>query len=172
MPSAPRRKQTDGQRVFLYVMRHGPAEDRAPSGRDRDRALTPAGRIAVRRAAEQLREQRGSNIPRVLTSPRVRAEETAAIVAEVAAGPTLVVEPTEHLEPDGSPSTLIPGLRSQGTDVLLVGHQPDVEILVRTLAGQATPSGFHTAMIVAMESGPDESVVGGWDVRFVIDPRR
>ena len=31
----------------LYVMRHGPAEDRAPTGRDFDRALTRAGREVV-----------------------------------------------------------------------------------------------------------------------------
>ena len=66
----------------LYVMRHGPAADDSPSGRDADRALTPAGRERVTLVAKALTE--GGEEPfAILSSPLVRAVETAEIVAEV-----------------------------------------------------------------------------------------
>src|SRR5687767_11718267 len=66
----------------LYVMRHGPAEDVSPSGRDGDRALTPSGRDRVRVVAKALLD--GDESPfAVITSPLVRALQTAEIVANV-----------------------------------------------------------------------------------------
>lgn len=63
-------------------MRHGPAEDHAASGRDFDRALTASGRERVRDVARALVE--GGEAPLViLTSPLVRALQTAEIVAGV-----------------------------------------------------------------------------------------
>ena len=45
----------------LYVMRHGPADDDSPSGRDADRALTAAGRERVARGRQGApREGRGA----------------------------------------------------------------------------------------------------------------
>src|SRR4051812_21972755 len=115
----------------LHVMRHGPAEDRAPTGRDFDRALTPAGRELVRRMGEVLhREVRVA--PRILASPRRRARETAVIVAEAFGSSESVVELREELAGEGPiPLELIDEVAALGPDlaseVLLVGHQPCVE---------------------------------------------
>src|SRR6478736_9710352 len=66
----------------LYVMRHGPAVDDAPSGRDDDRELTASGRRRVRAVAQALLE--AGELPRViLSSPLVRALQTAEIVCAV-----------------------------------------------------------------------------------------
>ena len=40
----------------VYVMRHGPAEDDSPTGRDADRALTTSGRDRTRSVARALVE--------------------------------------------------------------------------------------------------------------------
>src|SRR5581483_10020187 len=40
--------------VKIYVVRHGPAEDTATSGKDFDRVLTPSGRERVREVARAL----------------------------------------------------------------------------------------------------------------------
>ena len=66
----------------LYVMRHGPAQDDSPSGRDADRALTPSGRERVAAVAKSMLAE-GEAPFSILSSPLVRAVETAEVVAEV-----------------------------------------------------------------------------------------
>src|SRR5690242_11913115 len=139
----------------LYVMRHGPAEDRAPSGRDFDRKLTQAGREVVERAARALDQARGATPLRVLASPFRRARETADVVAgHLAAG-----EPELHeaLGADADvPHALVGELHGAGADALVIGHQPIVEELVRALiraghpARSPFPAGFRTATIAVL----------------------
>ena len=60
-------------RMKLYVMRHGPAEDHADSGRDADRALTAAGRervVAVAAEARRGGARRRSHIADEPARPR------------------------------------------------------------------------------------------------------
>ena len=87
----------------LFVMRHGPAEDESPSGRDHDRVLSPKGRGRVHAVALALIE--ASERPGVIvTSPLARALQTAEIVAaalgRVGKEPTLTVR--RELEPGGA----------------------------------------------------------------------
>jgi phosphohistidine phosphatase len=155
----------------LYVMRHGPAEDRSPSGRDFDRALTPAGREVVARAARALAEARGAAPLRVLSSEFVRARQTAELVASaLAAG-----EPELHEElgaDAGLPLGVVRAVRAAGADALLVGHQPFVEELVRVLvhpvhgSGMGGLGGFRTATIAALAHAGDDR----WRLEAVIDP--
>lgn len=159
--------------MVLYVMRHGPAEDRAPTGRDFDRALTREGRGVVERAAAAIREARGGvEIPRVLASPFTRARETAEILRAALACPD--VEIREELGADeGLPLGLVREVARAGSDALFVGHQPTVEQLVRMLVAPVSPplpSGFRTAMVVALA----QRAPGGdhWTLAGLIDPHR
>ncbi|MFT3769414.1 MAG: histidine phosphatase family protein [Minicystis sp.] len=166
----------------LYVMRHGPAEDRAPTGRDADRALTVPGRDVVDRAARALLEARAAMVQhdgaasgpdpgavplRVLSSPYRRAWETAEIVAGVIGDG----EPEPHGDLAGDadvPFALVREVRAAGRDVILIGHQPFVEELVRMLVHPARPSlgnGFRTATIAALEDAGER-----WHLTTVIDP--
>lgn len=165
--------------MLLYVMRHGPAQDRAPSGYDADRALTPEGRELASRAARELGRRSGSGIVRVLSSPLQRARETADLARAVVC-PHGVVDLRKELLPDGAPPlTLIRELVALGGDSLLVGHQPKVELLIQELADEAgqraLPFGFRTAMIVGLQvvSAPIGGVlpVGRFPLRLVLDPR-
>src|SRR5207247_1682185 len=70
-----------GARMMLYVLRHGVAEEVGPEGTDGSRRLTPGGRRKLRAAAAGVRGL-GVAFDAILTSPLVRAGETAAIVAE------------------------------------------------------------------------------------------
>jgi phosphohistidine phosphatase len=157
--------------MLLYVMRHGPAEDRAPTGRDADRPLSPAGRTVVERAANDLRARRlGRPLPRILSSPLLRAQQTAAIVHRIACEPTTQIEEAEELGTDPpSGRTLLELTRQLGrgsVDCLLLGHNPHVEDLVQQLvAGPVPTRGFRTAMIVLVE--PDGL---RFRARDVIDP--
>jgi phosphohistidine phosphatase len=155
----------------LYVMRHGPAEDRAPSGRDFDRRLTEAGREVVQRAARALDEARRATPLRVLASPFRRARETADVVA----GHLATGEPELHdgLGADADlPHALVGELLAAGADALVIGHQPIVEELVRALISSAQPArapfpaGFRTATIAILE----REVGSPWRLVAVIDP--
>lgn len=159
---------------MLYVMRHGPAEDRARTGRDADRALTSAGRAVVTRAAHALRSARDAGLPRIVSSPLLRARETAAIVGTLAGSAGIEIELHDALGADGDlPLGLVVELARRGHDAALVGHQPMVEHLVRRLSGRSdvVPAGFRTAMVVALELAMgSEGQVTGAEVRWVVDP--
>ncbi len=70
------------QRMMLYLMRHGPAvEPDTPGFRnDADRALTHKGRRQVRKVARAIVELE-LDLDLILSSPYVRARQTAEIVA-------------------------------------------------------------------------------------------
>jgi phosphohistidine phosphatase len=162
--------------MLLYVMRHGPAQDRAASGYDADRALTPEGRELVARAARELGRRSGAGIVRVLASPLVRARETAELVRAVVC-PHGVVELRRELLPDDDPPlSLVQEVVALGGDSLVVGHQPSVEALVRALAEDGARTalgvGFRTAMIVSLQAAAYAAAgAPRFRVRMVLDPR-
>jgi phosphohistidine phosphatase len=79
----------------------------------------------LRRVASGMRAL-GLSFDLILTSPYLRALQTAEIVAtDMAARKT--VERTPHLAPDGDPRALIALIRSRSgasASVLVVGHEP------------------------------------------------
>jgi phosphohistidine phosphatase len=165
--------------MLLYVMRHGPAQDRAPSGYDADRALTPEGRELAGRAAKELGRRSGSGIVRVVSSPLQRARETADLMRAVVCPHGVVDLRRELLPDDAPPLTVVRELLALGGDTLLVGHQPSVELLVQALvddAGRAAlPFGFRTAMIVGLQvvaaSSGAALPLSRFRLRMVLDPR-
>lgn len=110
----------------LYLMRHGIAVAANDPGIDSDsaRPLTQKGTKRMRRAAQGLRRL-GVSFDTVLTSPFVRARQTAEIVAE-SLGLEDRLEDLSELTPESSVDHLISGLiRFQDREhVLLVGHNP------------------------------------------------
>jgi phosphohistidine phosphatase len=112
---------------MIWLLRHGDAQDGSP---DAERPLTDKGREQSRAAGAALRAL-GVELDACLTSPKVRAADTARIAcAELGE-----VEP--QLEPKlaGGPfdaEALAAGL---GDDVLLVGHDPDFSAAVHSLTG-------------------------------------
>jgi phosphohistidine phosphatase len=111
---------------MIWLLRHGDAEDGSP---DSERPLTKKGREQSDAAGAALKAL-GVEIDACLTSPKVRAAETARIACE-----PLGVEP--QLEPKLAggpfdPEALAAGL---GDNVLLVGHDPDLSMAVHSLTG-------------------------------------
>jgi phosphohistidine phosphatase len=111
---------------MIWLLRHGDAEDGSP---DSERPLTDKGREQSQVAGAALKAL-GVEIDACLTSPKVRAAETARIACE-----SLGVEP--ELEPKLAggpfdPEALAAGL---GDEVLLVGHDPDFSMAVHSLTG-------------------------------------
>lgn len=112
--------------VVIYLLRHGDAEP--GDGDDTGRHLTAKGERQARAAGVALAALEGS-IDACLTSPRVRAMETARL-----AGEPLGLEP--EIAPDlagGGFDAL--ALTAGRGDVLLVGHEPDFSAEVGRLTG-------------------------------------
>ena len=110
---------------MIWLLRHGDAADGSP---DAERPLTEKGERQARAAGRALMKL-GVQIDACLSSPKVRAYDTAKLVCE-----PLRVE--VQLEPKlaGGPiqaEELAAGLG----DVLLVGHDPDFSMAVHSLTG-------------------------------------
>ncbi len=110
----------------LYLIRHGIAEDKGLGIKDEERSLTKEGRQKTEKVAEQL-VKLGLNFDLILTSPLVRARQTAEIL--IAEKLSSQLEESSHLAPDGQISSwlkdwLEPRNYSQNTQLAVVGHEP------------------------------------------------
>ena len=114
----------------LYLVRHAEA---APGHPDDLRPLTPSGR---QRARELGAELAGSRPDAVVSSPLLRARETAAAIAEAAG---VDVEVDERLAPGTTTERLLAALAGRGERVVVVGHQPDCGEIASELTGRAAP---------------------------------
>jgi phosphohistidine phosphatase len=125
----------------LYVIRHGEA---APLGgdvrSDRDRPLTARGAEDLRLAGE-LCARSDREIRLVLSSPVLRARQSAEEFARAIPGGPEVRE-TVNLSPGFRPKGLLQELRGLEGDgsVVIVGHQPDLSILIAFLIDGEAPS--------------------------------
>ncbi len=118
----------------LYILRHGKAAERNRGGKDSERSLTAEGRRKTARSAEGMKTL-GLRFGRVLSSPYLRARETAEIVAGVLdLGSRLKL--TEQLKPGADLERLIGVVAGHGDSdesILLVGHEPMLSELVSLL---------------------------------------
>jgi len=124
--------------VILYFLRHGPAGDRETwQGSDFDRPLTPDGRKRIAREAQSLRELK-LVLDVIVTSPLVRARQTAEIVAKELRLHDALVE-DERVDTEFSLERLA-RLLDDHHDVdaiMLVGHEPSMSEVISLLIGGA-----------------------------------
>ena len=111
---------------MIYLLRHGDAEP--GDGDDAARRLTPKGKRQAEAAGVALATL-GAGIDACLTSPRVRAADTA----QLACG-SLGIEPEIAAELAGGRFDSHELAAGRG-DVLLVGHEPDFSAEVSRLTG-------------------------------------
>jgi phosphohistidine phosphatase len=138
----------------IYLLRHGKAEQRGPGKRDADRKLTPDGKRGVRETVSRLRKAR-IEPDRIFTSGLRRADETAAIAAEIFPNSPTVV--TKSLEPSADPASIWKELLADPAParVMLVGHEPHLSQLVGFLLGVPAAVNFKKAAIVCIEAAKD-----------------
>jgi phosphohistidine phosphatase len=121
-------------RVHLYLVRHAIAEDR-DSGRwpdDSERPLTPAGAARFECAARGLGTV-AADVDVVLSSPYVRAWETAEILEHEAGWPA--PGRCSALEASRAPDDALAALAglSETASAALVGHEPQLSMLASLL---------------------------------------
>jgi phosphohistidine phosphatase len=119
--------------MMLYILRHAEAEPAGQRGGDAARKLTPRGRARMRAASAGL-VALGLKFDAILTSPLVRAKETAEIVAEAypdGAKPQELQALVGSVPADKAVAALAPFARNE--NVLAVGHEPQLSALVALL---------------------------------------
>jgi phosphohistidine phosphatase SixA len=124
----------------VIVARHAEA---APGDPDETRPLTAQGRAAARLLGELLAERRPDA---VVSSPLLRARETAEAIAE-AAGVEAAVD--DHLVPGADADDLRAAVEGRGATVVAVGHHPDCSKIVLALTGRSVQ--FPTAGFTEIE---------------------
>jgi phosphohistidine phosphatase len=120
----------------LFILRHGLATEPGSAGfaKDADRPLTPKGERKLWKIAEAM-EQLEIALDVIVSSPYVRARQTAEIVAD-ALDLRKKLELCEHLTPGGSAKKLIAFINDHQPlpeNVLLVGHEPYLSELISLL---------------------------------------
>ncbi len=124
----------------VILVRHA---DAVPGDPDELRPLTESGREASRLLGDLLAER---DPDAVVSSPLLRARETAAALAK-AAGLEVVVD--EGLAPGATAETLRKAVAGRGENVIAVGHQPDCGEIVFALSGEERS--FPTAGFTEIE---------------------
>jgi phosphohistidine phosphatase len=112
--------------MLIYLLRHGDAED--GDGDDAARRLSAKGERQARDAGRALAVL-GAEIDACLTSPKVRAAETARLACEA-----LGLEPETAPELRGGPFDPLALAAGRG-NALLVGHEPDLSNAAAALTG-------------------------------------
>jgi len=127
----------------LYVIRHAIAEALGQRNdfSDEKRSLTEEGRSRMREAARGLKKL-GVDVELLLTSPLVRAVETAEIVASAIGLGKKEIRQTARLAPGTALDEVLSELKSHAgaESIALVGHQPDLGILISSIIQSAAPS--------------------------------
>jgi phosphohistidine phosphatase len=129
----------------FYLLRHGAAVERGAKGYevDADRPLAAKGRKQVRYAVSALKNL-GVSFDLILSSPFVRARETATLLAQ-SLKLSRCLELADELKPGTPPEKLIgrlTGLKHAPKRVLCVGHEPDLGELASWLLTGAPSERF------------------------------
>lgn len=131
--------------MLLYLCRHAKA---APGEPDAARELAPEGREQALALGELLAAR--PDVPvLVLSSPLVRARQTAEAIAR-ATGAPLRIE--ERLAPGATAPALVAALAGEKGPVATVGHQPDCSEIAVALTG--SDPGFPVAGVAEIELAP------------------
>ena len=155
----------------LYFIRHGLAEERGDAWPDDSkRPLTDEGMSRIRKAARGL-ARIGVTIEVVLTSPLVRARQTAE---QLAAGldPRPSMVNVDSLAPDGSYAAVIADLEKHGRKcrIALVGHEPMIGELAARFIGSRHPIEFRKGAVCRIDL-EDLPPAGPGELRWYLTPK-
>jgi phosphohistidine phosphatase len=149
----------------VILIRHAKAENRDPNSWPDDdlRPLTAEGR-AEQRAAARAMKQMGIKLDFLVTSPLLRAKETADIVAKVYRWPEppQVAEELGHGYAVGAVVKLLAKFPPDSL-VALVGHEPDFSRLTAALVSKSADLNIAVKKsgVVGIEfDGPAEAAKG------------
>lgn len=150
--------------MHLFLVHHG---DAVGADVDPRRPLSPKGREAVERAAENA-AGRGARPTVVWHSGKLRARQTAEAFCR-ACNALAEFSATRDLQPDDPPAWLRDRLRGEPRDILIAGHFPHLPRLLALLLTGAdeAPVSFPLHGVVALETTDDGET---WQEQWRIQP--
>jgi phosphohistidine phosphatase len=151
--------------MLLYLLQHGEA---VPEAQDPDRPLTPTGRADLERLAAFLVNS-NVKISRIVHSGKLRAENSATIIAGMLPGHP-VVEQHDRLLPGDSPEWLADAVVGWTEDTLVVGHQPFMGRLVSRLILGKEPPVVVDFVPGTMACLARRSATGAWFLSWMLTP--
>jgi phosphohistidine phosphatase len=157
----------------LLIVRHAIAVEHGDPAYDRDemRPLTPDGIHKFRLAARGI-DALDAKPDRILSSPLVRARQTAEILRDVLAR-DLKIEITQHLVPGGNYGDLVAAVTALGEGrVAVVGHEPHLSGFVSYLLAGSRGSAavVFRKGAAALVSFPDAPAPGRGTLEWLIQP--
>ena len=157
--------------MILYLIRHGIALDRtdpeAPP--EAERPLTARGVQKTRAAALGFRET--SVKPDILiTSPYIRAAQTAEIFAEALGFAPEKIRVSEALKPSANPADILKEVAHlRAKEIACFGHAPHLDLTIAQLAGaRGTLTELKKAGVCCFEHLQSR---GRWELRWILPPK-
>lgn len=158
----------------LVLMRH--AEAKAPEGApDRARRVTAGGRIEATAMGGWLAEAmaaRGWVLDRAVVSDAERTAETYACVRRSLPGaPDAIADAALYDGGPGGMRRVLASTPDAAAALIMVGHAPTVELVLRDLTGTARPWPTAAMAIIAFAGGWAEAAGGGGRLEAFMTPR-
>jgi phosphohistidine phosphatase len=155
----------------IYLVRHGIAADRGPAWPDDNkRPLTPKGVARMRQIVRGLREL-DVKVDVVLTSPLVRAKQTAELLVE-GLKPAPALNVVAALSPGIAPAKMAEALTGfkKSQVIVIVGHEPGLGEFACWLLGAKAPVPFKKGGVCRIDV-PASSPNGSGQLIWLATPR-
>ena len=133
----------------LYLVRHGESK---PEQEDPSKPLTEKGRQDIRHLGRTLKNM-NILVPRVFHSGKLRAEETAKLIADSLETP-VAVEQAAGLAPNDDITPTLDWVIAEEEDLMIVGHLPFMARLLEALVETSDPEElpvFDSGNLVGVE---------------------
>jgi phosphohistidine phosphatase len=155
--------------MILYHLRHGEAVPPNGTITDAARTLSDRGRADIERAGGLL-SRLTPPVTRILTSPLVRAVQSAEILSRTIPSHPAVAQ-SENLIPGFRVNSLLEELARLGEENLVaVGHQPDLTGLIsHLLSGSRLNLEMQPGSLASLEVGPMRGELAG-HLRWLLTP--
>jgi len=157
--------------MILYIVRHGVAVGRTDPKcpPEEERPLTTKGLQKTRDAALGLKELKVK--PDVLiTSPYLRAAQTADIFAKALGFPASEIRVSDALKPAANPAEIVKEISQlRAREVMCFGHAPHVDQLIAQLSGgRGVFTSLKKAGVALMER---TGTHGAWRLEWILTPK-
>jgi phosphohistidine phosphatase len=156
--------------IELYLIRHGLAAERGREWPDdAKRPLTPSGISKLRKEAQAL-EAIQVAFDQIISSPLVRARQTADAFAEMKNTPPVAI--SDALSPAGTPSAVMQELAKhlRKGRIALVGHEPNLGELAAYLIGAHAALEFKKGGICRIDFDVPPAKAAGM-LRWFVTPK-
>jgi phosphohistidine phosphatase len=157
--------------MILYIVRHGiavdPTDPKSPP--EALRPLTATGVQKTRSAALGLSSM-GAKPDVLISSPYVRAAQTAEIFAEALGFSPEKIRVSEALKPAGNPAEFLREISHlKSKEIACFGHAPNLDLMISHLAGARGPfTELKKAGVACFEQTHAHS---RWELRWIVTPK-